>query len=152
MSKYNDRDIARFDAISSQLLAYTPRLLQDLLTLLGHIQTSEISLSAFKAWMIYQKTEGGFEYNYAKKSDAENGYRCPICGDELHLMNVNDSNCNQVGEGLQSLFFCPEQECGYEMWSDRKVSYWLKLLNSIGRDNAETAVIKKSTCGGCGSK
>lgn len=151
MSKYNDRDLIRFKEISDKLMVFGPKLIQDFLTLLNHIQTSEISLGAFKSWVNYQRTEGGFSYGYANGPEQENKYKCPECNSSLELMDVNNTNCTQVGGEAMSLFTCEDIfECGYELYSPKSAIYWRTLLLNIGNEAASKIVVKKSACGGCG--
>ena len=125
MSKYNDRDLLRFKEISDKLMVFGPKLVQELLTLLNHIQFSEISLGAFKSWVHYQQTEGGFAYRHANGPDQASEYKCPNCGSILALIDVNNTNCTQVGGEVMSLFTCESSiECGYELYSPKSATYW----------------------------
>ena len=103
--------------------------LQNFITLIGILETENISIAELKEF-VERKKLSLIEQNQKQRQRDINeitqweryAKKCPQCQSIMGLIPVNSMPSNQVGDEWKSMWFCPDwRSCGYEELS--KESY-----------------------------
>lgn len=103
--------------------------LQDISTLLKHLEKNNVSIEAFIDYIEEQKKEKvkaeKQNKEQGKKDKAQwdkNALKCSECKTTMNLYPVNFTPRDQVGGDFNSQWLCPN--CGYEEYSTKTIREW----------------------------
>jgi len=95
--------------IEKSLAAFTFTLgqMQDIIVLITHLETNNISFSEFITYVDEKKVEKAKEVKQLKSQFKE----CKLCKHPMILMKVNTEPRNQTGDDSTKVYTCTNQEC-----------------------------------------
>jgi hypothetical protein len=92
--------------------------MQDFMTMLGEVEKTSITIEDIRDYM---KRISSFEDGL--------GIKCPECGRNAFIIDVNTRPGNWVGGDSHSLVFCQdEMGCGWSRLDDKTPEDWVKFL------------------------
>jgi len=136
--------------IEEKIKVFSLKMIQDFVTMLEHFEINDIELEDIKTYKTFKIEQA--ERNYQKDMQRSinrqkewmlKGKKCPHCKIALILAEVNTLPGNQVGGGLKTQWFCPDQTgCGYVNYSTLSINQWMKRLKIKMFDNGKKQKIK----------
>jgi len=122
--------------IEEKIQVFSLKMIQDFVTMLEYFETNDIELEDIKAYKTFkiEKAERNHQKDMQRNIDRQKewilkGKKCPYCKIALILAEVNTLPGNQVGGGLKTQWFCPDQiGCGYVNYSTLSINQWMKRL------------------------
>lgn len=122
------QQISQNDAMEKLLepFGFTFGQLQDIATLLNHLEINNVSIEVFIEYVEDQKKERvksikeqRINLKTAKEKWQRIALKCPECNTAMSLYPVNSQTGDQAGDGLNSQWQCPK--CWYDEYSTKTI-------------------------------
>ncbi len=146
----------RIKELNRIFAAFTFSKLQDLNSLICHMEQQKVSKKEFKKFLVAKQDRDLKKVREASIRPYPNQIKseCPKCSMPLHLFTVNSKSCEMVGGKWKTQLICEDWEnCGYERFSIKTIDEWISGLTSVQKRHGGVSKRKpKRPCGSCNKK
>lgn len=106
-----------FEKFEKDMAAFTLAQHQDTLNYLDHLEVKGWTVEDAKKWIEEKK-----KTLHLPQGEETQGFICPLCGKEMHLLSVNITKSTQTEDGSKSVWLCPKKDCMHTIYNKESIA------------------------------
>jgi len=120
--------------ISNSLEAFDFGRIQELYSMIVHLETFDFTIDEFKEWVNHRIKNLIVEEKELKEKYVD--IICPECNEYMQVFSVNDGDREIIEGNYKSQLMCPDWEnCGYEEFSEKSIEVWRQVFEEKNKSS-----------------